>query len=516
MQNKPENKVLLIIIDGFGHGKDYEGNAITRANTQTLDELERNFPSTLLKADSEAVGLPKNTMGGSEVGHYTIGCGQIIMQSLPYINKQIETGEFYENKALMQAIKNVKSKDSSLHLIGMISDAGVHSHIDHLYALIKLAKKHNLKKVYIHAITDGRDVPERSAQSFITEIEKVITSEQTGKITDLIGRFYAMDRDDNWERTETAYKLYTEKNAENENNFETTAAALTKFYNTSQESDYYLPANKIDNNNEGQITSNDSVIFFNYRTDRAKQLTDAFTLQEFPHFTRNLESLPYLVCFGEYSLVAPVAFPAPKAEINLGKIISQNGLKQLRIAETEKFPHVTFFFNSQEKEPYPGEERILIPSPKVPSYAEKPEMSAYEITEKLLPEISKEDYALIVLNFANLDLVGHSGDIKATIRATEVVDECLGQIIPLAQTHGYDIVITGDHGNADEMTYENGDPCPAHSMNPTQCFVISKRYPNYKLLEKNQGLSHITPTILDLLGLEKPTTITAESLIIHE
>lgn len=501
------NKVLLIILDGYGKAADSEGNAIAQANTPTLDQLEAEVPHCLLKADSEAVGLPANTMGGSEVGHYTIGAGRIVLQSLPYINKQITTGDFFENPVLLDAIKVVQTNNSTLHLVGMISDAGVHSHINHLFALLELAKQKQVAKVCIHAITDGRDVPERSASKYLEEIQTKIQQQGLAEVGDLIGRYYAMDRDQNWDRTEKAFKLYTEGNGETSSD---PISALNNFYDNSKESDYYLPPQAVTNN---QIKSNDAVIFFNYRTDRAKQLTDAFTQANFTHFKRNLDPLPHFVCFGEYSQIAPVAFPAPKTTDNLGKIVSDAGLKQLRIAETEKYPHVTFFFNSQNKEPNANEDRILVPSPKVASYAEQPEMSAKEITAKLLPELAQQKYEFIVLNFANLDLVGHSGKIEPTIKATEVVDECLSQILPAAKQNNYSVVITGDHGNAEEMLYTNGEACPSHSMNPTQCFVITNQFEHYQLNSQNQGLQDIAPTILQLLGLAQPTSMTGKSLI---
>ncbi len=505
-------KVLLIILDGYGKAPCGPGNAIELADTPTLDFLEKHNAKVLLKADSEAVGLPANTMGGSEVGHYTIGAGKVIMQSLPMINQQIEDGTFFQNKALLDAVSHVKTNNSCLHLIGMISDAGVHSHLEHLGALLKLAQQEKVEKVYIHAIADGRDVPERSVIKYLKRIQELISEHKVGKITDLIGRFYAMDRDNNWQRTESAFKLYTDPNFAHESLKNSTEEALTDFYTTSKESDYYLTANKIDSANEGLITGEDSVIFFNYRTDRAQQLTDAFTKNEFTHFKRDLKKLPFFVCFGEYSQVAAVAFPADKAEHNLASHLSSLGLKQLRIAETEKYPHVTFFFNSQNKEPYKNEERILIPSPKVPSYCEKPEMSAPEITEVLIPEIKKENYDLIVTNFANLDLVGHSGNLEATIKATEVVDQCLSKILPLAKEHKYHIVITGDHGNADEMLYEDGSPCPSHSMNPTQCIIIPFDDRQLNVVNELRGLQDIAPTVLKLMNIDVPTTMTGTPL----
>jgi len=493
-----KNKTLLIILDGYGEGKDYKYNAVTRSNTPFLDNLRKKYPHTLLKTDSNAVGLPKNTMGGSEVGHFTMGAGRIVYQSLEEINQSIKEGEFYKLKKLKKAAEICRKNNSALHLLGMISDQGVHSHINHLFALLEFAKKEKLKKVYIHAITDGRDVEERSAEKFIKQINKKIKEIGLGEIATIIGRYYAMDRDTNYERTKKAYELYTKGKGKKE---ESAIQAIKNEYKRGTKTDYYIEP--IILNKNGLIKTEDSVIFFNYRSDRAKQITEEFTKQ----------TTTYFVCFGPYSKTAPILFKPKKIKNNLGEFLSKKGKTQVRIAETEKYAHVTFFFNSQEKTAYKGETRIMIPSPKVASYAEKPEMSAEKITSTLSKEINKKNYDLIVLNYANCDLVGHSGDFEATKKAIETVDKCISELVPKALTKGYSIIITADHGNAEFMKYENGDNCPSHTLNPVICIIITKE--KIKISKsKNNGLKDIAPTILDLLKIKKPKEMTGTSLII--
>jgi 2,3-bisphosphoglycerate-independent phosphoglycerate mutase len=509
----PTKKAILVILDGYGKTENTKGNAISLAKTPYLDYLEETYPHTLLKTDSEAVGLPPHTMGGSEVGHYTMGAGQIIRQSLPNIDHHIETGDFFQNEALLKAIENVQKNDSSLHLLGMLSDAGIHSHIRHLFALLDLVKQNNLEKVFIHVIADGRDVAERSLSSYIALLENKI--EELGlsskvKITDIIGRYYAMDRDENWDRTKAATDLYTQVTNQT---YPSPLEAIKAYCQESEESDYYFTPKKIGDPKQGLITEKDSIVFFNYRTDRAVQLTQVFVDPDFTAYQKPLSESPNFVCFGEYSNQADIAFTSPKNIPNLGKLLSQQGLKQLRISETEKFPHVTFFFNSQEKEAYPGEDRMEIPSPKVPSYAEAPAMSAIPLTEELIKQIKSQKYDLIVVNFANLDLVGHSADIEATIKATETVDSCLSKFIPIALENSYSLVVNGDHGNAEEMLTPEGEATASHSMNPTQVFVITQEYKAYSLKNKNHGLSDIAPTLLDLMNVDKPETMTGQSLI---
>jgi 2,3-bisphosphoglycerate-independent phosphoglycerate mutase len=502
-----DNKVLLIILDGYGEGKKYKGNAVTNAKTPFINKLRKDNPSSLLAASGNAVGLPKGTMGGSEVGHYTIGAGKVVWQSLEEINQSIKDKSFFKKKALLDAIKKAKKSGRKLHLLGMISDQGVHSQYEHLFELLKLCKKEKFTNVYIHAITDGRDVPEKSGDKFLRRIKKELAAIKVGKLATMIGRFYAMDRDTNWKRTQKAYDLYTKGSGVKEKD---ALAALKKQYKKGIDSDYYIKPVVFDEN--GLIENKDSVIFFNYRTDRAAQITKAFTEARFKEFKRAKKVIPHFVCFGPYSKIAPVVYPAPKLSVNLGNFLSKKKLPQLRVAETEKYAHVTFFFNSQHKEPYPKENRILIPSPKVASYEDKPEMSALKITTALIRELKKKEYKLVALNFANGDLVGHSGNYKATVKGIETLNDCLEKIVPFAQKKGYTVLITADHGNAEYMIYEkNGEDCPAHSLNPVPLILIS---PEYKKLKKKGGLRDVAPTIIDIMKLKKPASMEGNSLII--
>lgn len=508
-------KVLLIILDGFGEGHAYEGNAITLAKTPTLTELKKKYPWTLLQAAGEAVGVPSGTQGGSEIGHFTIGAGRIIWQSLEKINRSIRDRSFFEKPDLLEACRCAKSTQfSALHLIGMISDQGVHSDIRHLFALLELAKLQGVKKVFIHAITDGRDVEERSAPGFIKGIQAKIESlamEQEAKIATIIGRYYAMDRDSNWDRTQKAYNLLTLGAGIEEKN---PLTALQNFYNKGTESDYYIPPIILDKNSI--IKNEDAVIFWNFRSDRARQLTWCFTGETDPKtrhgvgFKQEKAVRPFFVCIGPFSEKAPVVFPTPVVKNNLGEVISKNGMRQLRIAETEKYAHVTFFLNSQIEKPLEGEDRILIDSPKCPSYAEKPEMSAYGIVDALLPKLKSREYQFIALNFANCDLVGHSGNLQATIKAVETVDTCLGKIILEAIQNGYTILITGDHGNAEYMIYENtGEPCPSHTTNPVPFIAVS-----HQLSAVRKGeLKDVAPTVLKIMGIPKPKEMTGEAIV---
>ncbi|EKD63127.1 MAG: hypothetical protein ACD_51C00334G0008 [uncultured bacterium] len=490
---KKSNKVLLIILDGFGYDKDgsrkakKRGNAIELARMKYEKSLRRKYPTTVLKANGEAVGLPKNSMGGSEVGHFTMGAGRVVFQSLEHINRDIKNGKFFKNPAIIKSIANAKKNSSALHLIGMISDEGVHSHINHLFACLQLAKRHGLNKVFIHAITDGRDVPERSAAKYLQQVQKQIAKLKTGSIATIVGRYYALDRDTNWDRTEKAYKLMTEGEGFQESD---PITAIENAYKRGDDTDYYIKP--IILNKNGLIKKKDSVIFWNFRTDRARQLAD--------RLLKGVKNLK-MTAFGEYSKKAEIAFHTPIIKHNLGEILAKNHIRQLRIAETEKYAHVTFFFNSQIKTPYKYEDRIMIPSPKVASYAEKPEMSASEVTRKAIAEIEREKYGFIALNYANADLVGHSGDLEATIKCCKHLDKCLHELIPQAQKHGYSIILTADHGNAEQKKYPDGSENPAHSLNPVLCTLISDK----KLkLARGKGLSAIAPTVLKIMGIKRP------------
>lgn len=510
------NKVYLMILDGFGEGKDYSGNAVTHAKMPNLKALKEKYPWTLIKADGESVGLPEGTQGGSEVGHFTIGAGRVIFQTLEEINRSIKNGSFFKKSALVEACERVKkTPGSSLHLLGMISDQGVHAHTDHLFALLKMAKDEGIAKTYIHAITDGRDVPEKSADQYLTLIQKKIQelgmgpgSKTEAKIATMIGRYYTMDRDQNWDRTQKAYDLYTQGKGVQESD---PLTALQNAYARGAQTDYYIDAICFDEN--GKIKNEDAVIFWNFRTDRTRQITQAFTGETTIGFTPEKTVRPFFVCFGDYSKTAPVVFPTVMVKNNLGSIIEQQGLHQLRIAETEKYAHVTYFFNSQVETPFKNEDRIMIDSPKTPSYAQKPEMSAREVTKRVLKEIDKNSYDLIVQNFANTDLVGHSGDYGATVIACEVIDECIGKIASRTLEKGYQLIITCDHGNAEYMTYEeNGDPCPSHTRNPVIFLVVSPEYEGKKLAESGT-LEDVAPTILSMMNIPQPQEMTGKSLL---
>ncbi len=501
-----KNKVLLVICDGFGEAPEGPGNAVTLANTPNIDELKLRYPFSLLQASGEAVGLTEGSMGGSEVGHFTIGAGRVVPQFLLTINRSIEDGTFFENPALVEAIEYAKTSNKPLHLLGMISDKGVHSHIDHLFALVSWAAKEGVKDIYIHCITDGRDVKERSAKRFIKQVEEQIQKSGAGKIATIIGRYFSMDRDTNWDRTQKGYRLMTAGDGEK---FDDPNTAIDHFYEADPDlTDYYMPPIVLDES--GFIKEGDAVIFFNYRTDRTRQITSAFVDPDFKEFERTIGGVKF-VCMGPYSEHAPVAFDVPKVENNLANYLSNNNLTQLRCAETEKYAHVTFFFNSQVKEPVKGEDRILVNSPKVPSYAEKPEMSAPEVTEKVVNALKEAKYDVVIVNYANCDLVGHSGDLDATVKAVEVVDDAIGKLYKQATESGYTMLLTADHGNADDMKYPDGSDKPAHSMNPV-IFLIADGVDEIKEI-KNGGLADIAPTMLKILGLPQPGEMTGKILI---
>jgi 2,3-bisphosphoglycerate-independent phosphoglycerate mutase len=522
-RKKKAARVLLVILDGFGEGTDNRGNAITRADMRYLKELKKKYPWTLLKASGNAVGLPKGYQGNSEVGHFTIGSGRITFQSFEAINQAIRDGSFFKKKCLVEACKrvraaNAKGEKKGLHLLGMVSDEGVHSHIDHLFALLKLAKQQKAFPIFIHAILDGRDVPERSAAIYLKKIQNKIKelgldtpSNAPGKplkaqIVSLVGRFYAMDRDSNWDRTQKAYDLFVRGIGEKEKD---PLKALKTAYSEGAETDYYVPPILL--NEHGTIRSGDSVLFFNYRTDRSRQITGAFMNKKFDHFKVTHGKI-HFVAMGPYTDLAPVAFPTAIIKDNLGQILAQKKIRQLRIAETEKYAHVTYFLNSQVETPQIGEDRQLIDSPKCPSYAEKPKMSAPQLTNALIQALEKKKYGFIAVNYANADLVGHSGNLKATVQCCKVLDECLSKVIPAAFNAGYDIFLTGDHGNAEQMFYKDGTPCPAHTTNPVIGLWISENSKEHRL-RKERGLQDVAPTILKLLGVQKPRLMTGKSLI---
>jgi len=505
-------KVILIIRDGWGYSENPYGNAIMAANTPNNDKYLKEYPSALLKCIGNDVGNPDGMQGGSEVGHLTLGAGRIVWQPQELINRSIDSGDFFKNPALLAAIENCKKNNSALHLTGLFSDAGVHSDIRQLFALMELAKREGLNNVFIHLILDGRDVPEKSALGYVEQLNKKIEEVGIGKIASVIGRYYAMDRDTNWDRTGEARDLWTlGKGFESDNAIN----AINEAYARGDETDYYVKAIVIKENGQpvGILKSEDSLIWFNFRTDRSRQITAMFTGQEMCPVEFQSKVRPFWVCMSRYDdeWKIPVAYLPEEVKNNLGQVLSFNNKKQLRVAETEKYAHVTFFFNSQVEGAVEGEERVMVPSPKVPSYDLQPEMSALGVTEKVLENIGKYDFILI--NFANADLVGHSGKFEAVIKACEVVDEQIGKIVDKAIENDYVVIVGADHGNAEHKLYDNGEVDVSHGFDPVKySFVGPKDYiENIKL--RDGGLKDVAPTILEIMGVEKPVEMTGESLI---
>jgi 2,3-bisphosphoglycerate-independent phosphoglycerate mutase len=507
--------VLLCILDGFAMREETHGNAVAQAKKTNFDRYWNQYPHTTLQASGEAVGLPEGQMGNSEVGHLNIGAGRIVYQDLTRINKEVKDGSFFRNKTLLAAIEHVKELQSQLHLCGLLSDGGVHSHIDHLFALLELAAQEGVENVFVHAFLDGRDVAPDSAVRYLEQLQGKLSELGIGRIATVQGRYYAMDRDRRWDRTEKAYRamVYGEGLKHTD-----PVELVRESYAKEVYDEFVVPTviTDVEGQPVGTVQDNDAVIFFNFRPDRAIQLSLAFTREDFDGFDRG-ESRPenlFYVCMTQYSdqVEGFIAFPPTDLTMTFGEVVAAHDLKQLRIAETEKYPHVTYFFSGGREEPFLGEERILINSPKVATYDLKPEMSAYEVTEALLKEIEAEKHDVIILNFANPDMVGHSGKLEPTIRAVEAVDECLGKVVDLVLSKGGVAVITADHGNADMVIDENGRPHTAHTTFPVP-FIVTD--PNVKLREDGI-LADISPTLLHLLGIAKPEEMTGQSLILTE
>ena len=509
--------MILIIRDGWGYSEETKGNAVHYAHTPNNDNYLEDYPWTLLKCDGGAVGLPDGYQGSSEPGHLTIGAGRIVPQLLTDINHSIRDGSFYKKPALLKAIQNCKDKGSSLHLMGLHSDQGVHSTINHLYALLELAKREKLNEVYIHCFLDGVDSPKRSAEGFLAKTHKQIIHNGIGRISSLIGRYYAMDRDNNWDRIKKAYDLITLGAGRKESEV---FKAVRNAYRYGDDDCHIKPIVLVDDEEEpiAKLTRDDSVIFWNFRPDRARQLTHAFTQEDFNSFERQKKFDGLFVCMSTYDnkLYLPVAFPCQKILDNLGEILSVKGFRQLRIAEEEMRAHVTYFFNGYHEEPYHGEERVIIPSLKTSRYDERPEMSADEITKKLLLKICEQSYDFVLVNYANSDLVGHSGNLEAGIRACETVDRNIGKVVKTGIDKGYIIIITADHGNIETMLCANGKPNPSHGNNPVP-FILISNDPELRhvKLRNNLGLSSVAPTILNLLKIKQPSDITGDNIILH-
>ena len=501
---------MLMILDGFGINEKEEGNAIKMANIPNIKRILKQYPNTILHTSGLDVGLPEGQMGNSEVGHTNIGAGRIVYQELTRITKSIEDGDFFSIPELVTAIENCKKNHSKLHIMGLVSDGGVHSHQRHLFALLELAKRKDFEDVYVHCFLDGRDTPPASAEGYLAELEAKMSEKGVGKIATIMGRFYAMDRDKRWNRIQKAYDAMVKGEGEKASS---ASVAIENSYQKEVFDEFVVPT-VICNNDKpvAKIEENDSVIFFNFRPDRAREITRAIVDEEFDGFERDYFKTNFVTFTNYDETIKNVSVAFKKAEIKntFGEIISKHGMTQLRIAETEKYAHVTFFFNGGEEKQYEGEDRILIPSPKVETYDMKPEMSAFEVTENVLNAIHSRKYDSIILNFANPDMVGHTGNVEAVIKALESLDGCVEKIVEaIEEEHGI-LLITADHGNCEQMIdYKTGEPHTAHTTNPVPLVLVGKD--DVKL--KEGRLADLAPTMLDLIGLEKPEEMTGESLI---
>ena len=496
----------LIIMDGFGLEGPSAGNAVVNAPTPTLDRIVRDFPGCRLSASGLDVGLPEGQMGNSEVGHTNMGAGRVVFQDLPHISRDIESGEFFKNPAYLEAMSNCREWGSALHLMGLLSDGGVHSHITHLFALLKMAKEQGLEKVYVHCFLDGRDVPPSSGKSYVEQLQAEIQKLGVGQIATVMGRYYAMDRDKRWDRVQKAYDAI----ACGEGTFEADAAeAVQKSYDAGVTDEFVVPVVCVKN---AQVRDNDSIIFFNFRPDRAREISRCFVDEDFTDIQRRTGFLSVdFVCTTEYDATLPnvtVAYPHQKLVNTFGEYISKLGLTQLRIAETEKYAHVTFFFNGGVEEVFPGEDRCLIPSPKVATYDLQPEMSAYQVTEEAVKRIESGAYDVVILNFANCDMVGHTGVYDAACKAVSTVDECVNRVVEATSKMGGVSLITADHGNAERMSDANGEPFTAHTTNLVPFYIVGA-----SVQLRDGRLADIAPTMLDLMGLEKPSEMDGKTLI---
>jgi 2,3-bisphosphoglycerate-independent phosphoglycerate mutase len=505
---------MLMILDGWGVRPADPGNAVYLARTPNLDRLLADYPCTQLQTSGPAVGLPEGVMGNSEVGHLNIGAGRIVYQDLLRIDRAIEDGSFFTNPTLNDVCQEVLNEGTALHLIGLASDGGVHSQLSHLYALLDLAKRKGIEKVFIHAILDGRDTAPDGGAMYIKQLQTQINRIGVGTIATICGRYYAMDRDTRWERTEIAYRLYTQGVG---SPAQDPLAAIETAYDKGETDEFVKPIVLNSSNDQpvACIENRDSIVFFNFRADRTRQLTRAFTETDFDGFKRGSRlRLGNYLCMTLYDQAfnLPVAFPPIPMENILGEIISAQDLKQLRIAETEKYAHVTYFFNGGEETPFKNEDRCLIPSPRdIATYDQKPEMSAIAVTEEVLERIASDQYDLIILNFANMDMVGHTGVIEAAIKACQTVDFCIGRIVETILSKDGAVLITADHGNAETMIAENGHIHTAHTTNPVHLVLVSNQHRQTDL--RPGVLGDIAPTILDLMAIEKPPLMTGRSLI---
>ncbi len=512
MSKKP---VVLMILDGYGLNEKKEGNAVSIANTPVMDKLTAEYPFARGNASGMAVGLPDGQMGNSEVGHLNMGAGRIVYQELTRITKEIQDGTFFENPALLDAVNNCKKNNSSLHMYGLLSDGGVHSHNTHLYALLELAKRNGLSKVYVHAFLDGRDTPPASGKGYVEQLEDKMKELGVGEVASVSGRYYAMDRDNNYDRVQFAYNALTKGEGQTA---ASAAEAVQNSYDKDETDEFVRPTVVMKNGAPvATVKDGDSVIFFNFRPDRAREITRSFCDDDFKGFERGKRLDITYVCFSDYDPTIPnkeVAFHKISVTNTFGEWLAANGMKQARIAETEKYAHVTFFFNGGVEEPNEGEDRILVNSPKdVATYDLKPQMSAYEVCDKLVEAIKSGKYDVIIINFANPDMVGHTGVLEAAVKAVEAVDECVGKAVRAVRETDGVLFICADHGNAEQLIdYETGEPFTAHTTNQVP-FVLVNYDPAYGLRE-NGCLADIVPTLIEVMGMEQPAEMTGKSLLV--
>ena len=513
MRKKP---VVLMILDGYGLNEKVEGNAVAQAKTPVMDELMKDYPFVRGNASGMAVGLPEGQMGNSEVGHMNMGAGRIVYQELTRITKEIQDGTFFENPALLKAMENCKKNNSALHLLGLLSDGGVHSHNTHLYGLLEMAKRNGLDKVYVHCFLDGRDTPPASGKEFAEALNEEMKKIGVGKIATVMGRYYAMDRDNNWDREKLAYDAMTKGEG-------LTAAcgicAIQESYDRDETDEFVKPTVVVEGGKPvATVQDGDSVIFYNFRPDRARQITRAFCDDDFQGFDRGARKQITFVCFSDYDPTIPnkdVAFHKVAVTNTFGEWLAANNMKQARIAETEKYAHVTFFFNGGVEQPNEGEDRILVHSPKVATYDLKPEKSAYEVCDKLTDAIRSDKYDVIIINFANPDMVGHTGVLSAAIKAVETVDECVGKAVAAVKEMDGVLFICADHGNAEQLIdYETGEPFTAHTTNQVPFILVN--YDKDYTLRENGCLADIVPTLIQVMGMEQPVEMTGKSLLIKK
>ena len=512
MSKKP---VVLMILDGYGLNDNKKGNGIALANTPVMDGLMKDYPFVKGYASGLAVGLPDGQMGNSEVGHLNMGAGRIVYQELTRITKAIQDGDFFENSAFKEAIDNCKKNDSALHLFGLLSDGGVHSHITHLFALLELAKKNGLTKVFVHGFMDGRDTATDGGKDYINQVYDKMEELGVGRIATIAGRYYAMDRDNRWDRVEAAYNALVNGKG---NTAECARCAISASYEAGKTDEFVEPTVIVENGEPiGTIKDNDSIICFNFRPDRAREITRCFCDDDFAGFDRGPRKKVHYVCFTDYDVTIPnkyVAFKKQEITNTFGEFLAKNHLKQARIAETEKYAHVTFFFNGGVEEPNEGEDRILVKSPKVATYDLQPEMSAPEVCQKFTDAIRSGKYDVIITNFANPDMVGHTGIMDAVVKAIETVDECVGKVVEAVKEVDGVMFICADHGNAEKLIDDNGEPYTAHTTNPVPFILVN--YDEAYTLKENGKLCDIIPTLIDIMELEKPAEMTGESLLIKK